>query len=103
MCLIIHIHVVDNHSLGVVGDVGGTEVANVILGILQVESVAKCPDAVLDKLRLSSLHGDGIRLVIDGRGNALNVGNREAVDAVCLCFEYQSWQSVTFCPSSSCV
>ena len=52
MCLIIHIHVVDKYSLGVVGDVGGTEVANVILGILQVESVAKCPDAVLDQFLL---------------------------------------------------
>ena len=34
MRIIIYIHVVDEYSLGVVGDVGGTEVANVILGIL---------------------------------------------------------------------
>ena len=82
MCLIIHIHVVDEYSLGVVGDVGGTEVANVILGILQVEPVAECFYAHLNKLRLSRLHGGGIRLVIDGRGYALDVSNCEAVDAV---------------------
>ncbi len=41
MCLIIHIHVVDYHSLGAVGHVGSAEVANVIHRILQVELVAK--------------------------------------------------------------
>lgn len=39
MCLIIHIHVVDYHSLGAVGHVGCAEVANVIHRILQVEPV----------------------------------------------------------------
>ena len=60
MRLIIYVHIVDKYSLGVVGDVGGAEVANVIRGILQVEPVVECPDTVLDELRLSSIHGDGI-------------------------------------------
>ena len=89
MHLIIHIHVVDNHSLGVVGHVSVAEVAHIVCRILQVEPVAECLVAVLNQLRLRCLHGDGIRLVVDGRGNALNVGNRETVDAVSLCFENQ--------------
>lgn len=40
MCLIIHIHVVDKYSFGIVYHVGSAESANVIHGILQVESVA---------------------------------------------------------------
>ena len=96
MRLIIHIHVIDKNSLGVVVHVCGLAQidGDVVLRVVGIEPVAERLDAVLDKFLLRRFRGDGVGLRIDGRGNALEAGKRETVDAViCLGFENQPRQA----------
>ena len=94
MRLVIHVHSVDEHAPVVVGSVGGMEVGDVVMRILQVLPVAEGLVAVLDELLFGSLRGDGAGLVVDRRSGMLKVGEREAVDAVIANgLNYQPWQS----------
>lgn len=64
--LVVHISAVDEHTLVIVGGVGGVEIGDVVVRVLELEPVAEGLVAVHDKLFFRVFYGDGVGFVEDG-------------------------------------